>query len=126
VKSGSSILARLIADALVVGILALISFAQLAIIISPAWAQERLKVIVSGPRLKDWRFTLCGERRCITGVVLCAPGYHIVYGNRCVANVHTPPSWEDQVQPVVPPCIGCSDTRPTLYELYARSWVSPH
>ena len=78
-KSGSkhsSILARLIGDALVVGSLALISFAQLAIIISPAWAQERLKGIVSGPHLKDWRFTLCGERRCVTSVVLCAPLSH--------------------------------------------------
>ena len=60
---------------------------------------------------------LCGEYGCVDKVVVCAPGYHIIYGNRCVVNIHSPPSWEDQVQPVVPPCEGCWTTHPTLYEL---------
>ena len=51
---------------------------------------------------------------------ISAPGYHITYGNRCVANIHLPPSWEDKVQPVVPACEGCLTAHPTLYELYAR------
>jgi hypothetical protein len=83
----------------------------------PASAEERLKVIAFGPHLKDWRFKICGEYGCVDKVVVCAPGYHIIYGNRCVVNIHSPPSWEDQVQPVVPPCEGCWTTHPTLYEL---------
>jgi hypothetical protein len=87
----------------------------------PASAQERLKVIASGPHLKDWRFKICNEYGCVDKVVVCAPGYHIIYGDRCVANIHLPPSWEDKVQPVVPPCEGCLTAHPTLYELYART-----
>jgi hypothetical protein len=84
-------------------------------------AKEHLKVIASGPRLKDWRFRLCGENGCVAKVVLCAPGYHMVYGNMCVVNIHTMPSWEDEMWPVIPPCEGCDATHPTLYELYGRS-----
>ena len=60
-------------------------------------AEEHLKVIASGPHLKDWRFKLCGEYACVDKVVLCAPGYHMVYGNRCVVNMQTMPSWQDEV-----------------------------
>jgi hypothetical protein len=90
---------------------------------NPAAAQEEwLKVVASGPHLKDWRFSLCDHRRCHAKVVLCAPGYHIIYGNRCVLNIHTPPSWEDQVRPIVPPCDGCGATHPSLYSLYNSAW----
>jgi hypothetical protein len=89
--------------------------------ISSASAQERLKVITSGQHLKDWRFKLCDTHGCVNKVVLCAPGYHIIYGDKCVANIHTPPSWEDQVQPVVPPCEGCGAANPSLYSLYVGS-----
>ena len=106
-----SSLSLLIVDIMIAAIL----FVRLAA------AQEHLKMMTSGPHLKDWRFKICGEYGCVDKVVVCAPGYHIVYGNKCVVNVHTPPSWEDQVQPVVPPCEGCDVAHPTLYELYARS-----
>jgi len=89
--------------------------------IVPAPAQERLRVIVSGKHLKDWRFRLCDDYGCVDKVVLCAPGYHIIYGDKCVVNIHTPPSWEDRVHPVVPPCEGCGATNPSLYSLYAGS-----
>jgi hypothetical protein len=88
--------------------------------IAPAPAQERLRVIVSGKHLKDWRFRLCDDYGCIAKVVLCAPGYHMIYGSKCVLNVRTPPSWEDRVHPV-PPCEGCGATNPSLYSLYAGS-----
>jgi hypothetical protein len=105
-----SSLSLLIVDIMIAAIL----FVRLAA------AQEHLKMITSGPHLKDWRFKLCGEYRCVDKVVLCAPGYHMVYGNRCVVNLHTMPSWQDDVRPVIPPCEGCDAARPTLYELYAR------
>lgn len=69
--------------------------------INPAAAQEEwIKAIASGRQLKDWRFKLCDSHGCVAKVVLCAPGYHIIYGSKCVANIHTPPSWKDRVQPV--------------------------
>ena len=83
-------------------------------------AEEHLKVIVSGPHLKDWRLKLCGEYGCVDKVVLCAPGYHMVFGNRCVVNLQTMPTWQDEVRPIIPPCEGCDAARPELYELYAR------
>ena len=88
--------------------------------IAPAPAQERLRVIVSG-NLKDWRFRLFDDYGCVDKLVLCAPGYHIIYGHKCAVNIHTPPSWEDRVHPVVPPCEGCRATNPSLYSLYAGS-----
>ena len=88
--------------------------------IVPAATQERLRVIVSGKHLKDWRFRLCDDYGCIAHLVLCAPGYHMVYGNRCVVNLQTMPSWQDEIRPIIPPCEGCDAARPTLYELYAR------
>ncbi len=70
--------------ALIVGIMiAAILFVGLAA------AQEHLKIIASDPHLKDWRFKLCGEYGCVDKVVLCAPGYHTVYGNGCVASGKT-------------------------------------
>jgi hypothetical protein len=33
--------------------------------IVPAPAQERLRVIVSGKHLKDWRFRLCDDYSCV-------------------------------------------------------------
>jgi hypothetical protein len=89
--------------------------------IVPAPAQERLRVIVAGKHLKDWRFRLCDDYGCVDKLVLCAPGYHIIYGNKCIVNIRTPPSWEDRVHPVVPPCEGCGATNPSLYSLYAGS-----
>ena len=53
--------------------------------ISSASAQERLKVITSGHHLRDWRFKFCDTHGCVAKVVRCARGYHIIYGNRCVA-----------------------------------------
>jgi hypothetical protein len=90
--------------------------------INPAAAQEEwVKVIASGQQLKDWRFRLCNSNGCVAKVVLCAPGYHIIYGNKCVVNIHTPPSWEGRVQPILPPCEGCENADASLYLLYAGS-----
>jgi hypothetical protein len=50
----------------------------------PASAEERLKVIESGPHLKDWRFKICGEYGCVDKVVVCAPGYHIAMGTNAL------------------------------------------
>jgi len=89
--------------------------------IVPAPAQERLRIIVACKHLKDWRFRLCDDYGCVDKLVLCALGYHIIYGNKCIMNIRTPPSWEDRVHAVVPPCKGCGATNPSLYSLYAGS-----
>ena len=104
-----SSLSLLIVDIMIAAIL----FVRLAA------AQEHLKMMTSGPHLKDWRFKLCGEYGCVDKVVLCAPGYHTVYGNRCVLNLHNAlvarrrKARHTTVR-------GCDAARPTLYELYAR------
>jgi hypothetical protein len=97
------------------------SIAVVCAINSAAAQEEWIKVIASGQQLKDWRFKLCDSHGCVAKVVLCAPGYHIIYGNKCVVNIHTPPSWEDRVRPVVPPCEGWDATSPSLHSLYAGS-----